>query len=59
MRYGFCPLGIQREGGRLAYQQVSCDIKSFEGQRRKQLVLPQELSKDPHTEGSCDQGIER
>lgn len=34
-------------GREAAYQQVSCDIKSFEGQRRKQLALPQELSKDP------------
>lgn len=42
---GAVPSGNKREGGRLTCQQVSCDIESSEDQRRRQLAVPQELSK--------------
>lgn len=48
-----------RGGRRLTNQQVSCDIKSFQDQGRKQLALPQELRRDPTTEASYGHGLER
>lgn len=53
------PYRYTKGGRRVTYQQISCDIKSFQGPGRKQLALPQELRRDPTTEGSYSQRLER
>lgn len=60
MRCGFCPLGIQSEGGREADLSAGKVWNQEPWGPEEEAIGPApRLSKDPTTEGSCGPGLER